>query len=129
MLTGTSIENYLGAVQEQLATSQAAEHAYRPALQHLMDSIDGVRAVNDPKRSKHGAPDFVFLRDGNKTLILGYAEAKDIDNQLDAVERTEQMQRYSGYANLFLTNYVEFRFYRNGERYHSIAVAKLVRLP
>ena len=27
------------------------------------------------------------------------------------------MRRYYGYANLVLTDYIEFRFYRNGIRY------------
>ncbi|MHB8279940.1 MAG: N-6 DNA methylase, partial [Candidatus Humimicrobiaceae bacterium] len=42
---------------------------------------------------------------------------KDIGVSLDKVEKSEQMSRYYGYANLVLTDYVEFRFYRNGLRY------------
>ena len=50
-------------------------------------------------------------------LTLGYAEAKDIDEDLDKVEKGEQMGRYYGYSNLILTNYIEFRFFRNGEKW------------
>ena len=46
-----------------------------------------------------------------------YIEAKKISVSLDKVEKSEQMSRYYGYANLVLTDYVEFRFYRNGLRY------------
>ena len=46
-----------------------------------------------------------------------YIEAKDIGVSLDKVEKSEQMTRYYGYTNLVLTDYVEFRFYRNGLRY------------
>jgi len=37
-----------------------------------------INAVNEPTRSAHGAPDFVFLNKSNKDLILGYAETKDL---------------------------------------------------
>jgi len=46
-----------------------------------------------------------------------YLEAKNIGVSLDKTEKSEQMARYFGYANLVLTDYVEFRFYRNGQRY------------
>jgi len=46
-----------------------------------------------------------------------YIESKNIGISLDKVEKSEQMARYYGYANLILTDYVEFRFYRNGKRY------------
>jgi len=42
---------------------------------------------------------------------------KNIGVSLDKIEKSEQMARYYGYTNLVLTDYVEFRFYRNGLRY------------
>lgn len=37
------------------------------------------------------------------------------------------MERYFGYSNLILTNYLEFRFFRNGERYgEPIIIDKIV---
>jgi predicted helicase len=55
-----------------------------------------------------------FLRDG---LIIGYAETKDVDVDLEKIETSEQMKRYLGYSNLILTNYLSFRFYKDGEKY------------
>lgn len=49
-------------------------------------------------------------------LIL-YIETKNIGVSLDKVEKSEQIARYFGYTNLVLTDYVEFRFYRNGRQY------------
>lgn len=106
---------YLADLVTTLQTGSAREHAYRPAIKALFESIkSGLNAVNDPARSEHGAPDFIFFH-GN--IIIGYAETKDINIDLDRVEKSEQMNRYFGYSNLILTNYLEFRFYRNGERY------------
>jgi predicted helicase len=43
---------------------------------------------------------------------------------LDVIEKSEQLKRYLGYPNLILTNYLEFRFFRNGEKYQSIKIAE-----
>ena len=90
-----------------------------------MSSFEDVVAVNDPKHSEHGAPDFVFLKKSNNKIIKGYAEAKDITVSLDKTEKSNQMQRYGGYANLFLTDYLEFRFFRNGEKYETISLGQV----
>lgn len=121
----TAIVQYLEEITNQFYSGHAREHSYRPALERLMMSFDKVHAVNEPKHSEHGAPDFVFLSDNNKDLILGYAEAKDVNVSLDKTEKTEQMGRYSGYANLFLTDYLEFRFFRNGEKYKTISLGHI----
>lgn len=121
----THIAKYIEEVTSQFYSGQAREHSYRPALERLMMSFDKVHAVNEPKHSDFGAPDFVFLSDNNNDLILGYAEAKDITVSLDKTEKTEQMQRYAGYANLFLTDYLEFRFFRNGEKYETITLGHI----
>src|ERR1700728_2206979 len=124
MLSVEAVEQYASELQRLLATGHAAEHAYRPALQRLMEQTDEIDAVNDPRQSEYGSPDFVFLRRGSKTLILGWAEAKDLTADLTKIEKTEQLQRYSGYSNLYLTNYVEFRFYSSGSRYADVVIGE-----
>ena len=119
------IISYMNEVKTQFESGHAKEHAYRPALERLMSSFENVIAVNDPKRSAHGNPDFVFLNPKNKDIILGYAEAKDVDISLDKTEKTDQLLRYAGYENLFLTNYLEFRFYQNGNKYETISIASI----
>lgn len=118
------IQAYLAEVSEQFNSGHAIEHAYRPALQRLINGLGDVTAVNDPKHSEHGAPDFVFLKKSNAEIIKGYAEAKDINVSLDKTEKTDQMQRYAGYQNLFLTDYLEFRFFKNGEKYETISLGE-----
>jgi predicted helicase len=105
---------YIKQIIEKRKTGQAKEHAYRPALEHFFEAITDLNVVNDPKRSEFGAPDFVFMK--NK-MTVAYAEAKDIGVSLNEVEKSEQMIRYFGYSNLILTDYLEFRFFRNGEPY------------
>jgi len=120
------LKKYLINIQTELSTGNALEHTYRPALKILIESLDNeINAVNEPSRSEHGAPDFIFLNKNNRDLILGYAETKDLSADLDKIEKSEQLKRYLGYPNLILTNYLEFRFFRNGEKYQTIKVAEI----
>jgi predicted helicase len=125
ILRNDEILKYIEEVRTQLKSGQAKEHAYRPALKTLMEAFENVTAVNDPKRSAHGNPDFVFLNPKNRDIILGYAETKDIDISLDKTEKSEQLLRYAGYENLFLTDYLEFRFFQNGNKYQTITIGKV----
>ncbi len=113
---------YLQTVIEKYHSGQAKEHAYRPALEKLFSSITELKVINDPKKSEYGAPDFVFLKG---RIVMAYAEAKDVGISLDETEKGEQMTRYYGYSNLILTNSLEFRFFRNGQKYESIKIAEI----
>jgi predicted helicase len=114
-MQNTLIKQYFSEILEKWKTGQAREHAYRPVFEKLITFLDpSLKIINDPSRSEHGNPDFIFLR-GDTTA--GYAETKDIGLDLDKVEKSKQIERYFGYSNLILTDYVEFRFFRNGEHY------------
>ena len=106
---------YRRAISETLATGQATEHSYRPALQALVEGLggDAVRAVNEPSHVVCGAPDFVVVRGG---VPMGHIECKDVSAHLDRVEDGEQLTRYrAGLPNLVLTDYLEFRRYADGK--------------
>ncbi|MFA6534176.1 MAG: type ISP restriction/modification enzyme [Patescibacteria group bacterium] len=116
-------KNYLNRIIETHKSGQATEHSYRPALQELFEKVTALRVHNEPKRSEYGAPDFVFV---NKKIIVAYAEAKDINVSLNEIEKSEQMIRYYGYTNIILTNSLEFRFYKSGQKfYEPIKIAEL----
>lgn len=126
LLDPTQISAYIARVRELHASGHAREHAYRPALEQLMRQSGDVEAINDPARSEHGAPDFVFLKSSNRDIVLGYGEAKDIATDLDKEEKSNQMHRYAGYQNLFLADYLTFRLYTNGEPYETIRIGEIV---
>ena len=106
-----SISAYLLALRTAFESGHATEHTYRPALEKLFADITKLRVHNEPKRSEHGQPDFIFVKEN---VPIAWAEAKDITVNLDKTEKSEQMGRYFGYANLILTNGIEFRFFKNG---------------
>lgn len=121
-MNGQSVKEFIAIISGKLKTGQAKEMAYRPALEKLFEDVTGLNVINDPKRSEYGAPDFVFIKG---KIAAAYAEAKDINVSLDETEKGEQMARYFGYPNLILTNCLEFRFFRNGEKYETVKIAEI----
>lgn len=115
------LTSYLTEIEKAYKTGKATEHTYRPALRDLLESKDllesegtDITALNEPKRVKCGAPDYV-VENGN--LTIGYVEAKDIGISLDKIEKDEQLKRYrNALNNLVLTDYLEFRWYVDGEK-------------
>jgi len=113
-------KEYLKAVNKALSTGKATEHTHRAALAELFEASDPksprITALNEPKRAECGAPDFVIIRKFKNTpFAIGYAEAKDVNANLDEIAKSEQLKRYrSSLDNLVLTNYLEFRHYVDG---------------
>jgi hypothetical protein len=105
---------YLSTVEKILATGHASEGSYYSALQALVQSFDsGITATILPKQLECGAPDFIITKG---STIIGCIEAKDIGKSLDEAEKSEQLSRYrDSLSNLILTNYLEFRWYRDGK--------------
>lgn len=112
------LQNYVNSIASKFSYEETSEMGYRTdfeiLLKGLFESINVTRFDHDAKSNQGNKPDFVVRK--NNIPIL-YIEAKDIGVSLDKVEKSEQMSRYFGYANLVLTDYVEFRFYRNGLPY------------
>jgi hypothetical protein len=103
----------------------AREHAYRPALQTLFDSLapGKVSALNEPPRVDVGAPDFSISRGD---IVIGHCEAKDTGIDLKAMKDVNlaQKKRYiGGLSNLLYTNCLEWLWYRDGELKHEIRIA------
>ncbi|MCP9486548.1 MAG: N-6 DNA methylase [Gaiellaceae bacterium MAG52_C11] len=113
-----ALQTYADELALHLNSGIAREQTYRPALAALMQTLrDGVVASNDPAHIEAGAPDYtVWIDSASGPLTIGYVEAKDIGISLDATEASEQLARYRQLPNLVLTDYLEFRWYRDGER-------------
>ncbi len=110
--------DYVQSVSNKFAHKETSEMGYRTDFENLLkaifESINVQPIGHDDKATNGNKPDFVIKKSGVPIL---YIEAKDAGVSLDKVERSEQMARYFGYTNLVLTDYVEFRFYRNGLPY------------
>ena len=118
------IAEYLKEVNKRYKTGISREHSYRGDLQTLVESlVTGIIATNEPARISCGAPDYVITKNN---IPLGYIEAKDLDDDLDNKNHKEQFDRYrNSLNNLIITNYLEFRFYRDGEKVTTIRIGHI----
>jgi len=126
------LKPYLKHISEIAARGDAREETYYSALRELLEEYarstgnTGIYITTLPKKTEAGNPDF-RVWDG-KQHIVGYIEAKDPTTQhLDQIEASEQLKRYrDNFPNLILTNFYEFRLYRNGKLIDSVLIGRPV---
>src|SRR3990172_3132867 len=124
------LKSYLKKVSEVANRGDAREERYYSVLQRLLEeysesiSRKGIHVTTLPKKTEAGNPDF-RIWDG-KQHIVGYIEAKDPRVEyLDQIETTEQLKRYRHtFPNLILTNFFEFRSYRNGTLVDKVLISR-----
>ncbi|PZQ80760.1 MAG: DNA methyltransferase [Ancylobacter novellus] len=120
------IAGFMGKVIAVHKTGAATEHSYRPALEGLFNSLSpSVTAINEPKRVKCGAPDFIMQRGD---LVIGHAEAKDLNLDIHSLKdaNKDQQQRYlKALPNLIYTNCLDWDFFRNGEKFATVNIGKM----
>ena len=119
-----TIQEYIDKVARNYASGIATEHTFRGDLQSLIESlVPEIRATNEPKRIDCGAPDYVITL---KDIPVGYIEAKDVGQDLDAKNLKEQFDRYrDALDNLVFTDYLDFRFYINATRTATVRIAEI----
>ncbi len=128
MTSMSHTQSYIDAVVAKHALGNATEHTYRaPTENYLHALLEGVEATNEQKRQACGMPDFVLtITRKGQPIDIGYIEAKDIGVSLDKTEKSDQMKRYLGSLdNLILTDYLEFRFFREQKKVATVKIAEL----
>lgn len=109
---------YMKAIAATTIQGDAREESYYDSLKTLFSDFPlekerKTKVTVLPKQTEAGNPDF-RIWDGNH-FIVGYIEAKPPGTNLDQIETTDQLERYlSTFPNLILTNFYEFRLYRDG---------------
>jgi len=124
------LKQYFQRLAEVAASGDAREESFYSSLEALLEQVaedtgrKQVHVTTLPKKTEAGNPDFRLWN--GKDRIVGYIEAKKpTEENLNQVEDSEQLRRYrSTFPNLILTNFLEFRLYRNGERVDSVLAAR-----
>lgn len=114
---------------EVARTGDAREESFYGALRDLLKQVADatsrphVHVTVQPRPTDAGNPDF-RLWNGTDSII-GYVEAKaPTETNLYGVEASEQLRRYRDtFPNLLLTNFTEFRLYRNGQHVQTLHAA------
>ena len=123
------LKEYISTVNQKYRAGNATEHSYRGALEQLMQTLlPKLRIVNEPKRVKCGAPDYIASRKDGMPVF--YIEAKDIgDNDLDGRNphgHKEQFTRYKQALDyIIFTDYLDFHLYEHGEFVDSVRIAEV----
>ena len=123
------LDKYLKNLTETYQRGDAREESYYKHLDELIKhyaEIQNIKKVDVtilPKKTEAGNPDF-RIWDG-KNHITGYIEAKEPSGNLDYIEETEQLKRYlSTFPNVILTNFYEFRLYRDGNCISQVMIGR-----
>ncbi len=124
------LKSYLKEIYEITIRGDAREESYYSVLERLLkkyaESVGKRKShiTTLPKKTEAGNPDY-RIWDG-KQHIVGYIEAKaPTTENLDLIEHSEQLKRYRHtFPNLILTNFFEFRLYRNGDLIDKVLIGR-----
>lgn len=124
------LKEYLKGIFKVAQQGDAREESYYSTLEALLKSFaesSGKKKAHItvlPKKTEAGNPDF-RVWDGEQH-ITGYIEAKlPTQENLELIETSNQLKRYlHTFPNLILTNFFQFRLYRNGEHIDTVQIAR-----
>ena len=121
-----TIQEYIKNINNRFISGISTEHSYRGDLQTLLESLlPELMVTNEPSRISCGAPDYILTK---RNIPIGYIEAKDMGADLDNKNYSEQFDRYrASLHNLIITNYLDFRLYRDGNFVTSISIGTIVK--
>jgi len=122
-------KHYLSEIIKITERGDAREESYYSALAALFYDYAGsigrkeIQITTLPKKTDAGNPDF-RIWDGTQNIV-GYIEAKRPGENLDLIENLDQLKRYrKTFPNVILTDFFEFRLYRNGEMIDKTFIAR-----
>ncbi len=129
-MSDSHLKRYLRELQSTAQRGDAREESFYPALEALLRAVAGQLGANKahittlPRPTDAGNPDFRVWDGTNR--ITGYLEAKRPESEdLNRIEESEQLQRYrTTFPNLILTNFLEFRLYRDGQLIDSVIIGR-----
>jgi len=124
------LRSYLKNLHKIMTQGDAREESFYSALEDLINAYaeatakKSIHVTTLPKKTEAGNPDF-RIWDGQQHIV-GYIEAKaPSEGNLQVVSGSEQLKRYRHtFPNLILTNFFEFRLYRDGELVDSVQIAR-----
>ncbi|WP_017293812.1 type ISP restriction/modification enzyme [Geminocystis herdmanii] len=122
-------KQYLESIAKTCLHGDQREESFYPAIANLITDFANslqkkkVSVTILPKKTEAGNPDF-RVWDGDHEII-GYIEAKIPNTDLDKTQNSEQLKRYlSTFPNVILTNFYEFRLYRQGELIKQVSIGR-----
>ncbi len=123
------VREYLQNIGKTTIQGDAREESYYSGLSNFLSEFalnsgrNNIQITTLPKKTEAGNPDF-RIWDGRQHIV-GYIEAKKPGERLDDIEESEQLLRYrSTFPNLILTDFYEFRLYRDGNLIDKVSIGR-----
>ena len=111
-----AFKEYVAELQRNLKSGHATEPTYYPALKSLLEGLDSfISVLQNPKKTEHGSPDFRLTRKRTIEFPVGWIEAKLPGEDLNKIERSDHLKRYFHLPNLTLTDFLDLRWYTDGD--------------
>ena len=121
------LQEYINRISNVARQGDAREESFYSSLETLLSEVAVLKGIEDfhvtsqPKKTEAGNPDFRLWH--GKQRIVGYIEAKLPRQDLNSIEKTDQIIRYKNvFPNFILTNFLEFRLYRNGSLIDNVKI-------
>ncbi len=123
------LKEFLTKIAGTTAQGDAREESYYGHFSNFLELYaeetgkKHIQITTLPKKTEAGNPDF-RVWDGRQKVV-GYIEAKKPGENLDIIEDSEQLKRYrSTFPNLILTDFYEYRLYRNGSLLDKVFIGR-----
>jgi len=123
------LSNYFKEIHKIYVSGGFREESFYPCFKRLVEECSKLvltekeaSVLVQPKRTEVGIPDFLIRANGE---IIGYIETKTPNENLKDVGDSEQLRRYrNSLPNLILTNFLEFRLYRQSNLVQEVEVGR-----
>jgi hypothetical protein len=115
------VSEYIEKVNNSNILGITSENSFRGDLQNLLETLlPNLSVTKEPMSIDNGIPNYVISEEG---LPIAYIKTTDIGNDLNELDSTEDVIRYkASLRNLITTNYLDFRWYKDGELITSFSI-------
>ena len=108
------VSEYIEKVNNSNKLGITSENSFRGDLQNLLETIlPNLSITNEPMSIEYGTPNYIISEEG---LPIAYIKTTDIGTDLNELDASEDVIKYkASLSNLITTNYLDFRWYKDGE--------------
>ncbi len=119
-----NISEYIEKVNNRAKSEITSEFSFRCDLQKLLKTLlPNLSVANEPMSIEYGTPNYVISEEG---LPIAYIKTTDIGNDLNELDSSDDVRKYkASLRNLITTNYLDFRWYKDGELITSFSIGNL----
>ncbi len=108
------VSEYFEKVNKSNKSGITSENSFRVDLQNLLETLlPNLSVTNEAMSIEYGTPNYIISEEG---LPIAYIKTTDMGTNLNEFDGSEDVRRFkASLRNLITTNYLDFRWYKDGE--------------